>query len=292
MGKVKIGIVGTGNIGTDLLYKIQRSNYLECGIFAGHNVDSKGIKLANELGVPTTTDSIDYIEEHPSCCDIIVDATSASFHDRVYSSAKKLGKFSIDLTPSKKGKMCIPAINLNECLDEQEVSLITCGGQATVPLAYAISQVHSNVDYFEIVATIASLSAGPGTRNNIDEFTQTTSEALRFFTGVKSSKAIIILNPAEPPITMHNTLYSLIKEPDMDSICRNVSLMEMKIKEYVPGYNIIVKPTKESSRITVTLGVEGLGDYLPKYSGNLDIITCAALKTAEEYAKKKIGGIR
>ena len=291
MGKVKVGIIGTGNIGTDLLYKIQRSDKLECSIFAGRNIDSKGIQIAKKMDVPTTINSINFIEENPNCCDIVFDATSASVHRRNHDILKKLGIYSIDLTPSNIGKMCIPAINLNECLEVSDVNLITCGGQATVPLAYAVKKVSPVVNYFEIVATIASKSAGPGTRNNIDEFTQTTRESLSSFTGVKKSKAIIILNPAEPPITMHNTLYSLIDEPNLDEIAKSVKVMEREIKKYVPGYKVIMAPLLESNRVTTTIQVEGLGDYLPKYSGNLDIITCAGLKIAEEYAINKIGGI-
>ena len=186
--------------------------------------------------------------------------------------------------------MCVPVLNMEECLDEPNVNLITCGGQATTPIAYAISKVHPETEYIEIVATIASKSAGPGTRNNIDEFTQTTRDALTEFTNVDKTKAIIVLNPAEPPITMHNTVYALIDNPKMDEIKKEVFEMEKKIKNYVPGYKIVLPPTYENGRVTTTLQVVGLGDYLPKYSGNLDIITCAAIEIAENYARKKLRG--
>lgn len=288
--KVKVGIIGTGNIGTDILMKLKRSDILECGMFTGRNPASKGIQIAKEMGVPTSTESIRAIEEHPECCDIVFDATSAEVHKVNAPILKKLGKFAIDMTPAHVGKMCVPVLNLDECLNEDNVNLITCGGQATTPIAYAISKIHPETRYIEIVATIASKSAGAGTRNNIDEFTQATREALTEFTGIKNTKAIIVLNPAEPPITMHNTVYALIDNPNMDAIRKSVREMELKIKQYVPGYKIVMEPTYENGRVTTTLQVVGLGDYLPKYSGNLDIITCAAIEIAEYYAKKRILG--
>lgn len=291
MDKIKVGIIGTGNIGTDILIKLNRSDILECGIFAGRRLDSRGIKIAKEMGVPTSTESINAIIDNLDCCDIVFDATSANAHKVNAPILKRLGKYTIDLTPSKIGKMCVPVLNLDECLEEDNVNLITCGGQATIPIAYAISRVHPNIKYIETVSTIASKSAGKGTRDNIDEFTQTTRDALSKFTETQNTKAIIVLNPADPPITMHNTIYALIDNPNIDAITKSVFDMEQKIKKYVPGYKIIVSPTYESGRITTTLQVVGLGDYLPKYSGNLDIITCAAIEIAENYAKKKIGGI-
>lgn len=290
MEKVKVAIIGTGNIGTDILLKLKRSDILECGMFAGRSADSKGIQLAKEMGIPTSTESIKAIQDNPDCCDIVFDATSANVHKMNAPILRELNKFAIDLTPARVGKMCVPVLNMEECLDEPNVNLITCGGQATTPIAYAISKVHPETEYIEIVATIASKSAGPGTRNNIDEFTQTTRDALTEFTNVDKTKAIIVLNPAEPPITMHNTVYALIDNPKMDEIKKEVFEMEKKIKNYVPGYKIVLPPTYENGRVTTTLQVVGLGDYLPKYSGNLDIITCAAIEIAENYARKKLRG--
>lgn len=286
-GKIKIGIIGTGNIGCDLLAKVMRSDILECGIFAGHNPDSKGIKWAKEMGIPTTTESIHYIENNPNCCDIVFDATSASVHKYNAPILKSLKKFALDLTPAHIGKFCVPVVNLDEVLEMDNVNCITCGGQATIPIAYAIQSV-ADVQYLEIVASIASKSAGPGTRNNIDEFTQTTKDAIIELTGIKHAKAIIILNPAEPPITMHNTVYAIVDSPDMEKISGAVHQMEERIKEYVPGYKVIVGPIYENGRVTTILEVTGSGDFLPKYSGNLDIITCAAIKMAETYAKEKL----
>ncbi|WP_455534954.1 acetaldehyde dehydrogenase (acetylating) [Roseburia inulinivorans] len=288
--KVKVGIIGTGNIGTDILMKLKRSDILECGMFTGRNPASKGIQIAQKMGVPTSIESIRAIEKQPECCDIVFDATSAEVHRINAPILKKLGKFAIDMTPAHVGKMCVPVLNLEECLNEDNVNLITCGGQATTPIAYAISKIHPETKYIEIVATIASKSAGAGTRNNIDEFTQATREALTEFTGIKNTKAIIVLNPAEPPITMHNTVYALIDNPNMEAIRKSVRDMELKIRQYVPGYKIVMEPTYENGRVTTTLQVVGLGDYLPKYSGNLDIITCAAIEIAEYYARKRILG--
>lgn len=286
MNKTKVAIIGTGNIGTDLLYKIQKSEYLECGLFTGRNEDSRGIALAKEMGVKTSTKSIEAIQKDPDCCEIVFDATSASVHTIHAPILKKMGKYTIDLTPSRIGKMCVPVLNMEDCLKEDNVNLITCGGQATTPIAFAISQVHPDAQYFEIVATIASRSAGPGTRNNIDEFTQTTRDALKEFTGINNTKAIIILNPAEPPVVMHNTVYAQILNPNILEIRKRVKEMEKKIKKYVPGFKIILEPTLENGRVTTTLQVLGQGDYLPPYSGNLDIITCAAVEIAEQYARK------
>lgn len=290
MNKVKVGIIGTGNIGTDILIKLQRSDILECGIFAGRNPDSTGIKLAQKMGIHTSTDSIRAIEENPECCEIVFDATSAGVHRKNAPILRRLNKFTIDLTPAHVGKLCVPVLNMQECLNEDNVNLITCGGQATIPIACAITEIHPETKYIEIVATIASKSAGTGTRNNIDEFTQTTRDALTEFTGINNTKAIIVLNPAEPPITMHNTVYALIDNPNMDAIRKKVKEVETQIRRYVPGYKIVMEPVYENGRVTTSLQVVGLGDYLPKYSGNLDIITCAAIEIAENYAWKKIIG--
>ena len=288
MKKVKVGIVGTGNIGTDLLIKVQRSEILECGIFTGRNPESGGLKKAEDMGVRVSSESIKAIEDDPDCCDIVFDATSAKVHLYNAPILKRLGKFTIDLTPSQVGKLCVPVLNIEECLTVDNVNLITCGGQATIPIAYAIMKVHPEIEYVEIVATISSKSAGPGTRANIDEFTQTTRDAITLFTGVQKAKAIITLNPAEPPLIMRNTVYAKIADPKILELQSEVKSMEQRIQKYVPGYKIILEPVAENGRVTTMIEVIGLGDFLPKYSGNLDIITCAALNVAEEYAKNLI----
>jgi acetaldehyde dehydrogenase (acetylating) len=288
MKKVKVAIIGTGNIGTDLLIKVQRSDILECGIFAGKNIDSVGIKKAKSLGVKTSFNSIKAIQDDPACCDIVFDATSAKVHASNAPVFKRLGKFVIDLTPSQIGKMCVPVINLAECLNCDNINLVTCGGQAVTPIAYAIMKAHPETEYIEVVASIASKSAGSGTRINIDEYTQATKDAIIAFTGVPKAKAIIVLNPAEPPILMHNTIYAKIDKPKIEEISAQVMSMVKKIQKYVPGYKVILGPVVENNRVTTMVEVIGLGDFLPKYSGNLDIMTCAAVNVAEEFAKKKI----
>lgn len=290
MKKIKVAIIGTGNIGCDLLLKLQRSPYLVCGMFAGRTSGSKGMELAKKLGIPASVDSIRAIEAHPDCCDIVFDATSADAHKIHAPILKRLHKFAIDLTPALVGRMCVPVLNLDECMQTDNVNMITCGGQATVPLASAINSVHpESTRYIEMVAAISSKSAGPGTRANVDEFTQTTGDALAQFTQTKRTKAIIILNSAEPPVHMRNTIYALIDDPDMSAITRAVREMEEKIQTYVPGYHILYDPVYENGRVTTTIEVVGQGDYLPKYAGNLDIITCAAIEVAEHYAQKLLG---
>jgi len=288
MEKVKVGIIGTGNVGTDLLVKVQRSEILTCGIFTGVDSASSGIKMADSMGVETSSESIRVIEKHPELCDIVFDATSAKFHLQHAPILKKLGKFAIDLTPSHYGKMCIPVLNLAECLKEDNVNLISCGGQAAVPLAYAILKTHPDTEYIEIISSMSSKSAGPGTRANIDEFTHVNKIATLYFTGVPKAKSIFILNPAEPPVIMHNTIYAKIPNPDIKKLTANIKAMAAKIQSYVPGYNIVLGPVYENDRVTTMIKVIGSGDFLPKYSGNLDIISCAAIKVAEGYANHKI----
>ena len=286
--KIKVGIIGTGNIGSDLLIKILRSPVLECGIFTGHNPDSEGIKRAKKLGVKTSFKSIKAIEKNPDCCEIVFDATSAEAHLYNAPILKKLKKFVIDMTPSRIGKMCIPIINLDKSLKEFNINMISCGGQATIPIAQAIMKINPETEYIEIVSSISSKSAGIGTRNNIDEYTQTTSEAIMYFSGVKKAKAIVNLNPADPPILMHNTIYAKIKNPKIELITEEIKKVVTEIQRYVPGYKLVLEPVFDNGKLTTMIEVVGLGDYLPVYAGNLDIINCAAIAVAEEYAKRKL----
>lgn len=290
---MRVAIIGSGNVGTDLLYKIQRTKDLKCTLFAGQNPDSVGLQKAKELGVTVSSRSIDAIIEHKDDIDIICDATSALAHIQNHPVFTGLKKHIIDLTPSRIGAFCIPVLNRKKCMELNEINMVTCGGQATIPIAYAISQLYRNtnkIHYMEIVACIASNSAGVGTRKNIDEFTQTTKDALTQFTGVSNTKAIIILNPAVPEINMRNTLYCYIEDPDMEMIQNSVNSMVKKIQKYVPGYHLLLEPVLENGRITTTVEVCGAADYLPSYAGNLDIITCAALEMAKEYAKQQKAG--
>lgn len=288
VSRMKVGIIGTGNIGTDLLMKVQRSKFLECSIFTGKNPDSEGIKKAKSLGINTSFTSIKAIEENPELCDIVFDATSAEAHIIHAPILKRLHKFVIDMTPSRVGKMCVPLINLEECLDEDNVNMVTCGGQATTPLIACLKKVHPEISYVEIVSSIASKSAGIGTRNNIDEYTQTTSEAIRELDGVSHAKAIIILNPVEPPMFMHNTIFVEVNNPNIEKIRQEIQLIVRKIQKYVPGYKLVLEPTYENNRLTTMIEVVGRGDFLPIYAGNLDIINCAAIVVAESFARKKL----
>lgn len=290
MKKIKVGIIGTGNIGTDLLMKIQRSPYLECSIFTGRNFSSSGMLKAASLGVKTSDRGIDILINEPNICDIVFDATSASNHLKHAPILKELGKFVIDMTPAKVGTLCVPAVNLEEAIKSDNVNMITCGGQASIPLAYAISKVHPELTYIETISTISSRSAGPGTRINIDEYIAATEMGLKKFTGIEHSKAMINLNPAKPAIDMQTTVIIEINNPNLKEINNELRNIVKIIQQYVPGYEIIVEPTYDIDKLLVTVKVEGLGDYLPKFAGNLDIINCAAIAVAEKYAQNKFKG--
>lgn len=285
--KLRVAILGTGNIGTDLLIKIFRSHYLECTLFAGRNLNSKGMLKAMALGVRLSDKGIEAIVENPECCDLVFDATSASSHKLHASILKQLGKIVIDLTPAKLGLLTIPSVNLAEALQYDNLNMITCGGQASIPIAHAISQVENSIEYIELVSTIASKSAGPGTRANIDEYIETTERALSHFTGCQNVKVILNLNPAQPSIDMNTTIYLKIANPHMEAIREQVEKMVATIQSYVPGYVLALAPVYDNGLVVLSIKVQGLGDYLPKYAGNLDIINSAAIAIAEEFAKKK-----
>jgi len=282
--KLKVAIIGSGNIGTDLLIKVLRSPYLECGAFIGRNLSSSGMMKALALGVPVSAEGVDYIVKNPDCCDLVFDATSARSHLEHAPLLKKLNKRVIDLTPAKIGLMSVPSVNLADCLNEFNVNMVTCGGQASIPVAYAIGKTQKDVDYIEVVSSIASRSAGPATRQNLDEYIKTTEDGLKEFSGATRTKAILNLNPAEPCVDMQTTIFAKVANPDIPKLAEMLSGLVEKIRKYVPGYEIILGPMVENGRIVVMARVRGLGDYLPAYAGNLDIINCAAIAMAEEYA--------
>lgn len=286
MYKAKVGIIGTGNIGTNLLMKIARSNLLECTIFAGKNPHSPNIERAREWGIEVSSEGVNALLERKDDIDIIMDATSAQSHIRNKEIFEAMGKYMINLTPTNGELGCVPCINWNEAIDCREVNMITCGGQATIPLAYAIMQTGCEVSYIETVSTISAKSAGQATRENIDEFIETTSGAMRRFTGVEKTKAIMIINSNEPPVNMRNTIYMRLKRGDMSAIQEAVSKMETRVSKYVPGYKIVLHPAMVDDILAITLEVSGSGDFLPEYAGNLDIITCAAVEMAEKYCNK------
>ncbi|MDP3941917.1 MAG: acetaldehyde dehydrogenase (acetylating) [bacterium] len=286
--KVKTGIIGTGNIGSDLLVKILRSPVLECGIFTGINPKSKNIKRAQKMGVPTAYDSINAIINNPDSCEIVFDATSAKIHTEHAPILKKLKKFTIDLTPSKVGKLCVPSVNLKACLEEDNVNMITCGAQATIPIINALMKAQHQTGYVEIVSSISSQSAGIGTRSNIDEYTRLTSEAIMELTFVPKAKAIVILNPSDPPIHMQNTIYAKIHTSDITLIQKEIFAAVKRLKKYVPGFALLHKPIVQNGMLVIISEVTGRGDYLPAFAGNLDVMNSAAVRVAEEYAKKRL----
>jgi acetaldehyde dehydrogenase (acetylating) len=281
--KLKVAIIGSGNIGTDLLIKSRRSSQLQCTLFAGRNFNSAGMQKANLLGVNISDRGIDAIAENPSICDVVFDATSAPAHAQHWEILRKMHKTVIDLTPAKLGESCVPAINAESCVESGagNINMITCGGQAAIPIAYALSQLGQEIEYIEVASSIASRSAGPATRFNIDEYVDATESALLKFTGARRAKAILILNPAHPPIDMQTTIYAKMESPDLAQAARAVASMAEKIKTYVPGYDVIVPPTLEAGKLITTVRVRGNGDHLPQYAGNLDIINCAAIAVAE-----------
>lgn len=282
LGRIGVAIIGPGNIGTDLMYKVLRSRNLELKLMAGIDPLSEGLARAQSLGVPTTIHGIEPVLEDPRI-DIVFDSTGAKSHLAHAPLLKEAGKIAVDLTPAAVGPYVVPAVNMSEHFDKPNINMVTCGGQATIPMVAAINAV-AGVEYAEIVATIASKSAGPGTRQNIDEFTETTSNALKVVGGATRGKAIIVLNPAEPPIIMRDTVYCRVKNPDAEGIRQAVAEMERRVQQYVPGYRLKFPALVEGDKVTVMLEIEGAGDFLPKYSGNLDIMTAAALGVGEQLA--------
>ena len=292
--KIKCALIGPGNIGTDLLAKLQRSPVLEPVWMVGIDPESDGLKRAREMGIKTTHEGVDGLIPHMKAdgVQIVFDATSAYVHAENSRKVNAQGAMMIDLTPAAIGPFCVPPVNLKEHVGKAEmnVNMVTCGGQATIPMVAAISRVQP-VEYGEIIATVSSKSAGPGTRKNIDEFTRTTAGAVEKVGGAKKGKAIIIINPAEPPMIMRDTVHCLVEgEPDKEAITASIHAMLVEVQKYVPGYKLVNGPVFDGNRVSVFLEVEGLGDYLPKYAGNLDIMTAAAARTAEMFAEEILVG--
>ncbi len=292
--KIKCALIGPGNIGTDLLAKLQRSPVLEPVWMVGIDPDSDGLKRAREMGIKTTAEGVDGLlpHMHADGVQIVFDATSAYVHAENSRNVNEQGALMIDLTPAAIGPFCVPPVNLIQHLGSgaMNVNMVTCGGQATIPMVAAVSRVQA-VAYGEIVATVSSKSVGPGTRKNIDEFTRTTAGAVEKVGGAKKGKAIIVINPAEPPLMMRDTVHCLTEdEPDQAAITVSIHQMLAEVQKYVPGYRLVNGPVFDGKRVSVFLEVEGLGDYLPKYAGNLDIMTAAAARTAEMFAEQMLAG--
>ncbi len=294
MKKIKCAVIGPGNIGTDLLMKLQRSQVLEPVWMVGIDPESDGLKRAREMGLKTTSEGVDGLLPFVAADGVQVafDATSAYVHAENSRKLNELGVLMIDLTPAAIGPYCVPPVNLREHLGRRKmnVNMVTCGGQATIPMVAAVSRVQP-VAYGEIVATVSSRSVGPGTRKNIDEFTRTTAAAVEKVGGARKGKAIIVINPAEPALIMRDTVHCLTEdEPDREAITASIHRMIADVQQYVPGYKLVNGPVFDGRRVSVFMEVEGLGDYLPKYAGNLDIMTAAAAQTAEMFARNILNG--
>lgn len=291
---INAALIGSGNIGTDLMIKALRSQLIKPVWMVGIDAYSDGLKKARNAGLKVTSDGIEGLLPHleEDHIQIAFDATSAYVHAANAKPLMARGVLVIDLTPAAIGPYCVPPVNLREHVGKQvmNVNMVTCGGQATIPIVAAISRVQA-VAYGEIIATASSKSAGPGTRKNIDEFTRTTAGAITKVGGAKKSKAIIILNPAEPPLIMRDTVHCLTETtPDQKAITESIHQMIKEVQKYVPGYRLKNGPVFDGMRVSVYLEVEGLGDYLPKYAGNLDIMTAAAARTGEMFAEEILAG--
>lgn len=294
MTKINAAIIGPGNIGTDLLYKMLRSQTVNPVWMVGIDPTSEGLARAEKLGLKVTAEGLDGLLPHleEDNIQLVFDSTSAYVHRAQAPILRERGVVAIDLTPAAIGPFCIPPVNLIEHVGQGEmnVNMVTCGGQATIPMVNAVARVQP-VEYAEIVATVSSKSVGPGTRNNIDEFTRTTAAAVEGVGGAKKGKAIIIINPAEPPMLMRDTIHCLTEDaPDQEAITQSVHDMVKEVQKYVPGYRLKNGPVFEGNRVSVWMEVTGLGDFLPKYAGNLDIMTAAALRTGEMVAEEIIAG--
>ncbi len=296
-------VIGSGNIGTDLVHKLLRSPSLRLRALVGIDPASEGLARARALGVEATAEGVGWVERHAGEIDLAFEATSAKVHAANAPRLRQAGITAVDLTPARLGPPVVPTVNLADHLDAPNLNLITCGGQATVPIVAAVAGT-CTVPYAEIVSTVASRSAGPGTRQNIDEFTRTTARSLEEVGGARHGKAIIVLNPAEPPILMRNTVFCALPEGfDQAVVAAAVEDMVAQVARYVPGYRLKGAPLFEegpfatpggpaAARVVTLLEVEGAGDYLPSYAGNLDIMTAAAVRVAEAMAEAKVAGVR
>ena len=288
MTKLRAAVLGSGNIGTDLAIKLTQSELLECTALIGRSLSSAGLARAQADGIPVSAAGVSHILKNPEKFDIVFDATSAAAHHEHAPALEAAGMIVIDLTPAKRGPFCVPSVNLGDIDGSVNVNMVTCGGQASSPIAHALGETHDDIDYIEVVSSIASRSAGPATRQNLDEYIHTTEMALQAFSGARRAKAILNLNPAVPCINMQTTVFAKVANPNVEAFAVRLDAMITEIQRYIPGYTLLVAPKLDNGRIVTMVRVIGRGDYLPAYAGNLDIINCAAIAFAESYAAKKL----
>jgi acetaldehyde dehydrogenase len=279
---IKAGIIGTGNIGTDLLLKILKTDFMTPVIFAGRRMESDGIRVALEKGIPVTDKGIQYFIDNPNCCDVVYDCTSAADafeHAQIFASQ---GIKVVDLTPAKMGPLCVPSINPEVILTSDNVNMITCGGQASMPMLNLISKYCDKLDYIEVVSQIASKSAGMATRINVDSYIHTTEMAIKMFTKCNNCKVILNLNPAEPCVDMQTTMFLKFKNVNFEALVEDIYKKIKELKTYIPYYELVIPPTITDDILVLSIKVKGSGDYLPEYAGNLDIINCAAIEVTKQ----------
>jgi acetaldehyde dehydrogenase len=279
---IKAGIIGTGNIGTDLLLKILKTDFIKPVIFAGRRLDSDGIKIAQSKNIPVTDKGIQYFIDNPNCCDVVYDCTSAEDAKKHAVIFAEQGIKVVDLTPAKVGPLCVPSINPEVMTEAGNVNMITCGGQASMPMLNLISKYCDKLDYIEVVSQIASKSAGMATRINIDSYIHTTEMAIRKFTKCNNCKVILNLNPAEPCVDMQTTMFLKFQNVNFELLVEEIYKKIKELKQYIPYYELVLPPVINDDVLVLSIKVKGTGDYLPEYAGNLDIINCAAIEVTKK----------
>lgn len=281
---MNVAILGSGKIACDILCKVERSEHLNCTKFIGRNENSEGLKFAAAKGYKVSSRGIQALINNMDSFDLVFDATSASSHLVNAEALENKGKQLINLTPASVGALCVPVINGRKVLNENNINMVTCGGQASLPIIHAISKVHERLEYVEVVSSISSKSAGPATRINLDNYLNTTERAITFFSGCKNTKSILNINPAEPSVSMQTAISVVVEKPNMEEIRRKVKSVTNRIREYLPGYYLTMEPCEYENRVFTMVKVEGQGDYLAQYAGNLDIVTTSAVEIAENFS--------
>lgn len=284
-GRLRVGIIGTGKIGVDLLVKVRRSPWMQCVVFSGRNLQSTGMSYAAELGVPVSDQGINAFFEPRYRCDIVFDATSAANHIEHAQVFDKLGILAIDMTPSQIGECCVPALGMNEVLENKNISMISCGGQSSIPVAQVLAKTLPNVQKISVKSIVSPNSIGPGTLANLDEYYHNTKAGLKKYTGINDFDIELLVDEVNPETRMLTSVTAYCDTVDVDTLRLPLSAMLQHIQAYVPGYKMESEPLVIDGGVRIDLSVEGLGDYLPKYAGNLDIINCAAIAVAEHYAQ-------